>query len=115
MRARPTLARTSGKSPPGVSNARSGAREGHVMFGLATQGRAPRTRRGARRTGTIVVAVASLVVAVLALPAQADLSRTAFELDRNALAGAAAGDDWSLIDDGFTDPNNDDSADASSF
>ena len=39
-----------------------------------------------------------------------------FELDRNATADAAiAGDDWANLDDGANDPNNDDSADSSTF
>jgi hypothetical protein len=38
-----------------------------------------------------------------------------FELDRNATSSAAPGDDWDVIDDGSGDPNNDDTADASSF
>ncbi len=38
-----------------------------------------------------------------------------FELDANAVAGVAAGDDWSLLDDGFGDPNADDSARVSTF
>jgi len=38
-----------------------------------------------------------------------------FELDQNAVANDGPGDDWSLLDDGVGDPNNDDSAVASVF
>jgi hypothetical protein len=71
--------------------------------------------RARRRWGVLIVSVAILLSAMggAALAVHDD---GAFELDRNAADDAAApGDDWSLIDDGPTDPNSDDSADSSTF
>src|SRR5687767_8714434 len=99
--------RLAGHRPPGRAAA-SRARGRDQMFvrkRVNSEVRRQHTRRSI--TASVTVAGMLVVLGVLGTPAQADLSRTAFELDRNALAGAAAGDDWSLIDDGSTDPNND--------
>jgi len=80
----------------------------------------PRARKPARNVGrkrsglTAMITVAFMVVfGAMAVTGVHDLDL--FELDENAIAGVAAGDDWSLLDDGTGDPNNDDSALVSVF
>jgi hypothetical protein len=80
--------------------------------------RAGRKRR--RRFGAVgAISGAALMAIVMVLPALAVHGTpipNLFELEGNAVNDASnPRDDWSLLDDGATDPNNDDSALASRF
>ena len=70
----------------------------------------------AKHRWLVALVSVAMLLGLTAGAALAILKDGSFELDRNATSDpAVAGDDWDKIDDGPTDPSNDDTADASSF
>ena len=75
-----------------------------------------RSHPRAKHRWLVALVSVAMLLGLTAGAAFAILKDGSFELDLNATSDAAVpGDDWDRIDDGPTDPNNDDTADASSF
>ena len=70
----------------------------------------------AKHRWLVALVSVAMLLGLTAGAALAILKDGSFELDRNAASDPnVAGDDWDKLDDGAGDPNNDDSASASSF